>query len=167
LATGELVYTGVRRTPVCAVLGTEVAAEFFASMLDVYLVLGPVADAPDDTDTADGRPATRAFARARLARMLCADVNELAAGELEALARHALAKQVANVRQAVDQVLEGRPRPEAVVLAGSGEVLGRQVVAGHAVLTDVPVVSLAERLGGPLSEAACAYAVAVLAREQS
>src|SRR5262249_4761154 len=32
----ELVYTGVRRTPVCALLGAKGAAEFFATTLDVY-----------------------------------------------------------------------------------------------------------------------------------
>src|SRR5262245_32221527 len=40
LRTGELVYTGVRRTPVCAVLGNEgLASEFFATTHDVYVAL--------------------------------------------------------------------------------------------------------------------------------
>src|SRR5439155_1586656 len=39
LASGELVYTGVRRTPACALLGGGGAAEFFATTLDVYLLL--------------------------------------------------------------------------------------------------------------------------------
>ena len=68
LTTGELVYTGVRRTPICSVLGMEVAAEFFATMQDAYLARGLIPERPDDCDTADGRPATRVFAHARLAR---------------------------------------------------------------------------------------------------
>ena len=48
LQTGELVYAGVRRTPVCALatelplrgIATGLAAEIFASTLDVYLTLG-------------------------------------------------------------------------------------------------------------------------------
>src|SRR5207248_174454 len=67
LASGELVYTGVRRTPICAVLGMAVAAEFFATMQDAYIYLGLTPANPADCDTADGRPATRANARARLA----------------------------------------------------------------------------------------------------
>src|SRR5439155_25205948 len=73
LKTGELVYTGVRRTPVCALLGAGGAAEFFATALDVYLLLDAIPEDPADTDTADGRPATIKYAHARLARMLCGD----------------------------------------------------------------------------------------------
>src|SRR5262249_413708 len=69
----ELVYTGVRRTPVCGLLGPSVSAEFFATTLDVYLLLGQVAEDETDYGTADGRPATRLFAHARLARMLGGD----------------------------------------------------------------------------------------------
>jgi probable H4MPT-linked C1 transfer pathway protein len=71
----ELLYTGVRRTPVAALLGASVAAELFATTLDVYLVLGEVPEDAADRGTADGRAATRRAARARLARMLCADVE--------------------------------------------------------------------------------------------
>src|SRR5438552_12194660 len=35
----ELVYTGVRRTPLCALLGETGAAELFATTLDAYLLL--------------------------------------------------------------------------------------------------------------------------------
>src|SRR5262249_43756645 len=40
LLTRELLYTGVRRTPLCAVLGSRVAAELFATTLDAYLFRG-------------------------------------------------------------------------------------------------------------------------------
>src|SRR5262249_24868818 len=38
LDCGELVYTGIRRTPICALLGGNIAAEVFATTLDAYLV---------------------------------------------------------------------------------------------------------------------------------
>ena len=65
LQTGELVYAGVSRTPVCAVATelpfrgepTGLAAELFATTLDVYLMLGDVTADRDDRTTADGRPA--------------------------------------------------------------------------------------------------------------
>jgi probable H4MPT-linked C1 transfer pathway protein len=165
LRTGELVYTGVRRTPVCAVLDMEVAAEFFATMLDVYVVLGLMREDPRDLDTADGRPATIAACHARLARMWCADVDEIGTREIDHLARRAADAQVRQVQRAVDQVLDGRV-PATIVLAGSGEILGRTMLAQHPLLSQVRSVSLAERIGPELSEAACAYAVARLATNE-
>ncbi len=81
LKTGELVYLGVRRTPLCAVTPTlpwgeertGLAAELFATTLDLYLVRGEIPADVDDRDTADRRPATIEAARDRLARMICSD----------------------------------------------------------------------------------------------
>jgi hypothetical protein len=166
MASGELVYTGIRRTPVCAVLGMGVAAEIFATMLDVYLVLGLVPENPADTETADGRPATRDRAHARLARMWCADVDEISPLELQTQARRTLDVQVEFVRRAIERVVDGHATPRKIILSGSGEALGRQVLERSPALCGVPIVSLAEQLGPLLSEAACAYAVAVLAAER-
>lgn len=165
LASGELVYTGIRRTPVCAVLGMGVAAEFFATMLDVYLWLGLWPENAHDTDTADGRAAMRAHAHARLARMLCADAEDVSLAEIDALAKRAADTQISFVRSTVARVLAGRADPRRMILAGSGEMLGRRVLATHPRLGALPILSLSERLGAELSEAACAYAVAVLGGE--
>lgn len=167
LAHGELVYTAVRRTPVCAVLGMEVAAEFFATMLDVYLLLGLVPENPHDRDTADGRPATLPFAHARLARLRCADADEFPRAEARALAERALARQVEFVGWAVDAVLRERPTPRQVILIGSGAALGHAVCAVHPRLRDSDQTAITEWLGADLSMAACAYAVALLAAEEA
>ncbi len=78
---GELVYTGVERSPVCAVATAfpwrgqqcPTAHEVFATTLDAYLILGDLPEDPSATNTADGRPATRIAVRDRLARSICAD----------------------------------------------------------------------------------------------
>jgi probable H4MPT-linked C1 transfer pathway protein len=164
LGSGELVYTGVRRTPVCALLRGGVAAEVFATTLDVYLLLGRAAE-DDGNDTADGRPATRPCARARLARMLGGDAETCARAEVGLLAARAARAQERLVREAFRRVvrrLKGPPR--AVVLAGSGEFLARRVLHAEAP-GRCRVISLARRLGPAASGAACAHAVAVLAAE--
>jgi (4-(4-[2-(gamma-L-glutamylamino)ethyl]phenoxymethyl)furan-2-yl)methanamine synthase len=166
MAAGELVYTGLRRTPLCAVLGMGVAAEVFATMLDAYLIQRLVPENAADTQTADGRPATLDHAHARVARMWCADATEVPRADLEALARRAMETQATFVANAVAQVLYGRRTPRRVILAGSGEAIGWRVLATHTGLSRLPVISLADRLGPALSEAACAYAVATLAAEQ-
>ena len=95
LESGELVYTGVRRTPLCALAGG--AAELFATTLDVYLLLDWIAEDAADRNTADGRPATKAAAHARLARMLCADLDSSTEQERMGLAHRVFLKQVYDI----------------------------------------------------------------------
>jgi (4-(4-[2-(gamma-L-glutamylamino)ethyl]phenoxymethyl)furan-2-yl)methanamine synthase len=165
----ELLYTGVRRTPLCAVLGPAgVAAEFFATMLDVNLVLGSIPEDASDHGTADGRPAIAVAAHARLARMLCADPETCRRQETTDLAQRALLRQVYQLTMAFDHVLKSLPGPaDAVVLSGEGEFLGRLVLSQQNSFRGGRVISLTEKLGASISKAACAYAVAVLAHENA
>lgn len=168
LRTGELVYTGTRRTPVCALVSEGVAAELFATMRDVYLVLGQVEELSQDQDTADGGPATRAAAELRLARMLGADLETSTPAERHHLAQRALERQRALVRSALAQVADRLAGPmETIVLAGEGERLARHVVQGCPFLSSARLVSLHEELGETASRSACAHAVAVLAAEET
>jgi probable H4MPT-linked C1 transfer pathway protein len=168
LRSGELVYTGARRTPLCALLGGEAAAELFATTLDVWLLLGAIPEDPADRDTADGRPATRACAHARLARMLCADPETCTPDQTRRLAERALLKQVHLLTGALRHLAERLPAPaRAVILAGSGERLAGVALREQHDFPVPPVISLAERLGPEVSQAACAYALAVLASERA
>lgn len=160
LKSHELVYTGVRRTPVCAVLGHLGMAEFFATLLDVNLILGRLSEDPADRDTADGRPATRNVAHARLARMLGGDAETTDRSETKALAELVASVQIDCLRSAFSKVSARLPQTPRVVTAGSGEFLARSVIAG-------PLVSLADHLGPHVSIAAAAYAVAVLSAESA
>jgi probable H4MPT-linked C1 transfer pathway protein len=170
LRAGELVYTGVRRTPLCALLGSEVAAELFATTLDAYLLLDWLVEDPSDRTTADGRPATRAAAHARLARLLCADAETCKPAETRKLAERVLLKQVYLIASSVERVAEKLPKPpQTVIVAGSGERLARVALTQDTFpLAFQPgrIVSLAEQLGPEISQAACAYAVAILEAEQ-
>lgn len=162
----ELVYTGARRTPVCALLDGHGAAEFFATTLDVYLFLGHVPEDATDCQTADGRPATFAAAHARLARMLCGDAETTSIVDLSVLAQRVCKRQVELIAGAVLWVARELPTPPtAVVLSGSGEFLARLVLQQLTEFGDLNVLSLAHQLGPELSAAACAHAVAVLAAE--
>jgi probable H4MPT-linked C1 transfer pathway protein len=165
LRSRELVYTGVRRTPLCALLGPRVAAELFATTLDAYLVLGHIPEDPLDRHTADGCPATRAAAHARLARMYCADSSSCTEAETWMLADEVRRCQLLLLAEAVERVARSLPqKPVTLITAGSGEFL-IQNLAEQSLEWSVPIVSLAGRLGPAISEAACAYAVAVLAEE--
>src|SRR5437588_5277586 len=126
---GELVYTGVRRTPLCALLGSAVAAELFATTLDAYLLLGQISQDEADVRTADGRPATIPHARTRLARMLCADGASCPARALHRLAHAVSARQRQLLINALGRVAGRLPsRPSTILVAGSGEFLAHKVL---------------------------------------
>ena len=128
LRSRELVYLGASRTPLCALLGSPYAAELFATTRDVYLALGLTPESPDDYATADGRPATRAATHARLARMLCADGDDLSHAATGRLAQKADSRLRHVLERAIGKVA-GRLHPpvRSVILAGSGEFLAIRV----------------------------------------
>lgn len=175
LLSGELVYSAARRTPVCAVADRvplrggqcPLAAEWFATMLDAYLILGWIPESPDDQGTANGRPATIEGASDRLARAVCCDRTELSAGELLAMAEFLAASQLGRIEAPMSRVLSRFEGPlDAAVVSGSGEFLARRVLDRGPATRGAHVISLADRLSSGVGEAACAYAVAVLAGEQ-
>jgi probable H4MPT-linked C1 transfer pathway protein len=172
LLARELVYTGVERSPVCAMMRhlpyreqlCPVAQELFATTGDAYLALSELPEEPENTNTADGRPATREAARARLARSICADPTTFDADDAHAAAVAIRRRQVAKIAAAVAQVLgQLEPPADTIILSGRGEFLARRVLNHIGSMSRI--VSLAEELGPELSRCAPAHALAVLARE--
>ena len=175
LLSGELVYTGFRRTPVCAIVNEvplrfgrcPVAAELFATIDDVHLILGNLLEERERSDTADGRPATRSAALNRLAHQLCCDTTELSEAELTSVAESIRVTQREQIERSLDNVLQRLPDlPRTVLLCGEGESVLREVVQRSLGRHDVQVISLTESLGPTHSSAACAFALARLARER-
>jgi probable H4MPT-linked C1 transfer pathway protein len=173
LLTGELVYTGVTRSPVCALVEAfpwqgrqwPVAQELFATALDAYLLLEEIPEDPRNCNTADGRPATRAAARDRLARMICADRESFDDPRAQAAARAIAEAQLEKLARAAQPRIQRLARPpEEVVISGQGEFLARRLVTRLGFRASV--ISLGERLGPELSQVAPAHALAVLAAEQ-
>ncbi|MBI2826156.1 MAG: H4MPT-linked C1 transfer pathway protein [Planctomycetia bacterium] len=172
LAAGELVYTGVVRSPVCAVATTlpwrgrqcPTAHELFAMTLDAYVTLG---DLPEDatlTGTADGRPATRECARDRLARSICADREMFSDADALAAATAIRTSQAAKIAIALRNVVgRMKPAPATIVLSGQGEFLARHVMDRMRLAANV--VSLSAELGPGVSRCATAHALAVVCRE--
>src|SRR5215217_1014121 len=147
LAAGELVYTGVLRTNLAAIAPRvpvrggwcPVASEYFAISADVHLVLGHLMRDAYDCPTPDGRAATVPFARERIARLVCSDVDQLAADEIDAIAGFLHGEQLRQIEQAARRVERSLPPAAPVVAVGSGAFLGHEVAArlGRAV-ADAP-----------------------------
>ncbi len=142
LATGELVYTGVVRTPVMAVArrapfaGVEqgLAAERFATMADVYRLSGDLPESADDHPTADGAGKSHEESAARLARMTGRDLADAPMTEWITLARFLAERQLDEITAAVSQADSD---VRNVIGAGCGRFLSRR---------------LAERLGRPYTD---------------
>jgi probable H4MPT-linked C1 transfer pathway protein len=180
MASGELVYTGVERTPIAAIVRSlpwptatlpgqpgharrPISSERFADSRDVWLLLGGLPEDPGCTDTADGAPATREAARARMARMLLAEPGHFSAADALAAAEWCAEAQARLVARAVTRVAAASgSRPSSVVVSGHGECLARRVL--DRLGWDLPVVSLPEVIGRGPARAAPAHALALVAR---
>lgn len=175
LLSGELVYRGVRRTPLCAIASEvsfggrtcPLAAELFATTLDLWLLTGDLPESPSDRCTANGGPATRAAAHDRLARMLCCDRDELSLDAAAGIAEELASRLEAEVAQAIQRVAESLPQScSAVVTSGEGEFLVRRVLGRSGLRAQTAQHSLREMLGPEHSQAACAFALARLSIER-
>jgi (4-(4-[2-(gamma-L-glutamylamino)ethyl]phenoxymethyl)furan-2-yl)methanamine synthase len=137
LLAGELVYTGALRTNLAAIAPhvpvrgglCPVSSECFAISADVHLVLGHLAPDAYDCPTPDGRPATVAFARERIARLVCADLEQLGEDEVDAIAAFLHSEQLGRIEHAARRVQRLLPADAPVVAVGSGAFLGREVAA--------------------------------------
>jgi len=166
LASGELVYTGALRTPTEAVARmvpfrgepAGVSAEGFATLGDVHLWLGALRPEQYVAPTPDGRPATRAYAGERLARVLCGDREMLSDAELDAVARALADAQVASVTASIERVRARHPEITTAVVTGLGDF----IAADAARQAGLAVTRLAERLGESAALVAPAAAVATL-----
>lgn len=170
LSAGELVYTGVARTPVMALASdapvaghfTPLMAEHFATSSDVYRILGRLPETADLHDTADGGARTPAASRIRLARMVGRDAAELPDRAWAELAAWFADAQMARIGRAARQVLSRALLADTapVIITGVGAFLGPRLAAR----IGRPVIHLSQLLtphADPDMIDACAPAVAV------
>ena len=166
LCSGELVYTGVVRSPVESFATTVplkgqdafLSAEGFALAGDVWMTLGQLRDGDYATATPDGRPRTIEFARERLARVVCADPEMLDEAAIMAIAQSLANSQRERVQAGLRRVTSKWPALKTAVVTGLGAFLAADA-AHH---EGLEVSQLANQLGAEASRTAPAAAVALL-----
>jgi probable H4MPT-linked C1 transfer pathway protein len=136
LQTGELVYTGLTRTPVASVTTRGVLAgqwqglarDTFATMADVRRVLGELPDDVDLHDTTDGRGKSAEESLARLARGFGRDAEMRHLSTWQVSAAHIRDEQLRSIIDGALQVLS-RPGTEvtSVVAAGIGADVAAEI----------------------------------------
>jgi probable H4MPT-linked C1 transfer pathway protein len=175
LLEGELVYTGALRTNVAAVLshvpiGGEpcpVSSELFAISADAHLLRGSLRREQCTCTFPDDRGTSLSEVRCRLARVVCADPEQLADGDLEAVAAAVEEAQVASIAAALGRVAGRPPARTDVIAVGVGAFLARAAAerCGLRVHPDTAPSSPLSALGGTGGEVAAAVALSVLGRE--
>ena len=176
VSTGELVYTGIRRTPLCSLekemkLGDRnfrLAAELFATTYDVYLLQEKIEENWDCFETANGKPATIHHAYDRMTRMFCADRTEFTLEEMRTAAKRFKQSQVSLIEAAISQVIEvqGFQQVDNVIASGEGEFLVDEIVRQHSLLQNSSYAKFSKMVSEDSSQSACAFAVARLASER-
>jgi (4-(4-[2-(gamma-L-glutamylamino)ethyl]phenoxymethyl)furan-2-yl)methanamine synthase len=128
LATGELVYHGVVRTPLCAFgprIGwrgrmLNVMNEFFATAADVYRLTGELDPAYDLHPSADNAGKDELATRRRLARMIGLDEREATPAEWLAFARAWRSLQVHELASQLRRVMAAQTAGADAVIVGAG-----------------------------------------------
>jgi probable H4MPT-linked C1 transfer pathway protein len=133
LASGELVYQGVVRTPLCALAPRipfrgrtlNVMNEFFATTADVYRLTGELDAAHDQHPSADSAPKDTRATQQRLARMVGQDTRDADDADWLAFAQAWRAAQVDELGGQLRRVADAQGLPDGAVFvaAGSGAFL--------------------------------------------
>jgi probable H4MPT-linked C1 transfer pathway protein len=151
-----LVYTGMLRTNVATLLqsvlldgiATPVSTEYFAASADVHLVLGHITPHEYTCPAPDNGEKTLSGALRRLARVVCADIDEIGEEGARQIARQFWQIQRSLITRAVGHALF-RSGAERVVTAGIGADLFARELGG----------TMLNRELGAVSDALPAYAV--------
>jgi (4-(4-[2-(gamma-L-glutamylamino)ethyl]phenoxymethyl)furan-2-yl)methanamine synthase len=164
LQKGYLLYTGMLRGNVAVLLRsvcldgaeTPVSSEYFASSADVHLVLDHISADQYSCDTPDKKEKTRAACLRRLARVVCADLEEIGeAGALHIAEQFWEMQRNLICNQVIRVVADSGARQ--IIVAGIGAPLFARELCG----TDLNAIL------GPIADALPAYAVRELAISSS
>jgi len=151
-----LVYTGMLRTNVATLLSsvmldgivTPVSTEYFAASADAHLVLGHIAPVDYTCPAPDSGEKTVDAALRRLARVVCADIDEIGNSGALQVARQFWEVQRTLIVRAAGRALF-RSGAERVITAGIGAEIFARELAG---------VTLEQEIG-EVADALPAYAV--------
>lgn len=172
LVSGELVYTGVVRTPVMAIAqqaefnGRQMGlmAELFATTADVYRLTGDLNDAHDQAETADGAEKTALASARRLSRLTGYEFDPADWALWQEFAVRLKQRQQQQLVEACRRRLQAAEQPQRCIMLGAG--VGRFLVKQIAGELGLDYRDFADLLptagqGGEIDAADCAPAAAV------
>lgn len=173
LQSGELVYSGVIRTPLMAFAQQipfagqlqKVANEVFATTADIWRLLDKLPDSISDR-SADGHSWQAANCRQRLARMVGSDAEHYSDNHWQQLAHWYGQQQIRQIHESCQQVINSHisiPTGAPIIGAGIGRFLAVEI-AGR---LGRPYLDMADlQVGAPAAIAAPASVLALLGWQQ-
>ncbi|GJH12026.1 H4MPT-linked C1 transfer pathway protein [Caballeronia novacaledonica] len=128
LISGELVYQGIVRTPLCGVAHriafrgetSGVMNEWFATTADVYRLTGELWPEHDQHPSADNGPKTEAASRARIARMIGRDAADASDAEWRRFAQSWRHEQLRALETNLARVIARYAALAAAPIVGAG-----------------------------------------------
>lgn len=144
LQAGYLIYTGMLRTSIPALLRavrldgitTPVSTEYFAASADAHLVLGHISEKEYTCDTPDHRETTRGASLRRLARVVCADLDEIGENGAVQIARQFWEIQRTMIANQVRDVMQ-KTGSDEIIVAGIGAALFARELGGEDLSTQI------------------------------
>lgn len=161
LQAGNLVYTGMLRTSVATLIRsvnlagvpTPVSTEYFAASADVHLVLGHITPEFYTCDAPDRKEKTRTASLRRIARVVCADLDEIGTTGAEQIAEQFWVVQRDMICSQVKKIVESS-RAKEIIVAGIGASLFSRELGGRDLNREL----------GPAADALPAFAVREVAK---
>ncbi len=165
LARSELIYSGLLRTNLAALLRSveiggrrvPLSSELFAIAADAHLVLGGITEVEYTVEAPDGGGKDPLSAERRLARTVCADLEEIGSDGAVEIARQAKSRQERLLTEGIRRLAEQHGL-DLVVAVGIGEELIKEAARD----LDLECIRLSEKYGKSVSDVFPAYAVARL-----
>ncbi len=158
LQSKGLIYTGMKRTPLGTFLGSNYAQEYFATIADAHLLVDNLQEDEMDFDTADCRSFTKLNAIRRIAKMHCADPDEVSNSKIMKTVRLALQNQAKWINSAI-KIKVQKVEPNWVYISGSGEALAKKIVDSYPWKYKPDIFSFSDSFGSENSSAACAFSL--------
>lgn len=163
LLRDELFYAGTLRTNLAALLETvdldvgtcRVSSEFFANTADAYMLLGDIDKELYTCETADGAGKNMIDCMRRLARVVCADLTEIAEDDIYRLAKNVKERQIELLCNSISTVAKKNDL-DMIVSAGLGEFM----IEEAANRLGIDCFSTADKWGKDISKVFPAYAAA-------
>ncbi len=168
LKRGELIYSGVLRTNIAALIKQlnldgdpcRISSELYAITADAHMILGTISENDYTCDTPDGRPRDVDSAYGRIARVVLCDIEELGTNRAYEIAQQAVTAQIDELSHGI-LAHSKYHNLKTVVAAGMGEFM----IKNAAERLGLRVESLSDTYGTRISRVFPAFAVAKLLQQ--